>query len=327
MSNLYICIFFCTFAGDLENSKTMNFTHLHVHSHYSVLDGMSKISDLVDKCIRTGMPAIALTDHGNMYGIKEFLDYSKKANGQLKAAAEEKGETFIPFKPIVGIEAYCARRGRLMQDKDYKVTNGEGKTQVVDMSGWHLILLAKNKTGYQNLCRLTSLSFIDGFYRTARIDKELLAECREGLICSSACLGGEISQKVMEGLLQSASLPFEERFKAAIEAAKWFKSIFGEDYYLEIQRHQTDKEGADQMVYQKQKDVNEVLVEIAKRLDSIPLQSNNVVSNTLESIPQIAYISNEAAIQLYKKLGFIEAGIRKNFYEKPRENAIFMWKR
>ena len=175
MSNLYICIFFCTFAGDLENSKTMNFTHLHVHSHYSVLDGMSKISDLVDKCIRTGMPAIALTDHGNMYGIKEFLDYSKKANGQLKAAAEEKGETFIPFKPIVGIEAYCARRGRLMQDKDYKVTNGEGKTQVVDMSGWHLILLAKNKTGYQNLCRLTSLSFIDGFYRTARIDKELLA--------------------------------------------------------------------------------------------------------------------------------------------------------
>ena len=175
----------------------MTFTHLHVHSHYSVLDGMSKVSDLVDKCLRTGMHAIALTDHGNMYGIKELLDYSKKANSKLKAKAEEKGEPFVPFKPIVGIEAYCARRGRLLQDKDYKVANAEGKLQVVDMSGWHLILLAKNKAGYHNLCKLTSLSFMDdSFYRTARIDKELLEECCEGLICCSACLGGELPQKI-----------------------------------------------------------------------------------------------------------------------------------
>jgi DNA polymerase-3 subunit alpha len=161
---------------------------------------MSKVADLVDKSIRVGMPAIALTDHGNMYGIKEFIDCCKKANSKLKAKAEEEGTEFIPFKPIVGIEAYCARRGRLMQDKDYKVTTAEGKAQVVDMSGWHLILLAKNKTGYLNLCKLTSQSFIDGFYRTARIDKELLQENHEGLICCSACLGGELPQKVMQGL-------------------------------------------------------------------------------------------------------------------------------
>jgi len=277
MSNLYICIFFCTFAGDLENSKTMNFTHLHVHSHYSVLDGMSKISDLVDKCIRTGMPAIALTDHGNMYGIKEFLDYSKKANGQLKAAAEEKGETFIPFKPIVGIEAYCARRGRLMQDKDYKVTNGEGKTQVVDMSGWHLILLAKNKTGYQNLCRLTSLSFIDGFYRTARIDKELLAECREGLICSSACLGGELPQKILSAIYSNAQFETDdERFAEAEATIEWFKNLFGEDYYIELQRHQTDKPHADQRTYQVQKMVNEVLVHLARKHNVKIIATNDV---------------------------------------------------
>ena len=181
----------------------------------------------MDKSIRVGMPAIALTDHGNMYGIKELLDCCKKANGKLKAKAEEEGTEFIPFKPIVGIEAYCARRGRLMQDKDYKVTNAEGKAQVVDMSGWHLILLAKNKTGYLNLCKLTSQSFIDGFYRTARIDKELLQECHEGLICCSACLGGELPQKVMQGL-------HNQDFTEAEQTIEWFKALFGEDYYIEF---------------------------------------------------------------------------------------------
>ena len=255
----------------------MNFTHLHVHSHYSVLDGMSKVPDLIDKCLRTGMRAVALTDHGCMYGIKEFLDAAKKTNKKLKEKAQEADVEYIPFKPIVGVEAYCARRGRKDRDKDLKGINAEGKQYIIDQSGWHLILLAKNKKGYHNLCKIVSESFMDEcYYRRPRIDKELLREFHEGIICSSACLGGEISQKVMEGLLQSASLPFEERFKAAIEAVDWFKSIFGDDYYLEIQRHQTDKEGADQMVYQKQKDVNEVLVEIAKCCGVKVIATNDV---------------------------------------------------
>ena len=256
----------------------MTFTHLHVHSHYSVLDGMSKVSDLVDKCLRTGMHAIALTDHGNMYGIKELLDYSKKANSKLKAKAEEKGEPFVPFKPIVGIEAYCARRGRLLQDKDYKVANAEGKLQVVDMSGWHLILLAKNKAGYHNLCKLTSLSFMDdSFYRTARIDKELLEECREGLICCSACLGGELPQKILTGIYSNTQFENEnDRFAEAEATIEWFKRVFGEDYYIEIQRHKTDKPHADQNTYQVQKMVNEVLIELAHKYGVKVIATNDV---------------------------------------------------
>ena len=118
----------------------MTFTHLHVHSHYSVLDGMSKVPDLVDKAIKLGMPAIALTDHGCMYGIKELLDCCKKTNKKLKEKAQEEGIEYVPFKPIVGVEAYCARRGRLLRDKDLKAPNTEGKSYIVDQSGWHLIL-------------------------------------------------------------------------------------------------------------------------------------------------------------------------------------------
>ena len=166
----------------------MEFTHLHVHSHYSVLDGMSKVPDLVDKCVRTGMHAIALTDHGNMYGIKEFLDYCKKVN-------EKAGEVVI--KPIVGCEAYCARRGRHSKLNDEAIS-GEGRSYIIDRSGWHLILLAKNMQGYRNLCKIVSLGFMDdAFNYTPRIDKELLEQYHEGIICSSACLGGELPQKIM----------------------------------------------------------------------------------------------------------------------------------
>ena len=155
----------------------MNFTHLHIHSHYSVLDGMSKVPDLINKCLQTGMHAIALTDHGCMYGIKELLDCAKKTNKNLKTEAQEKGIDFVPFKPIVGVEAYCARRGRKDRDKDLKAISAEGKQYIVDQSGWHLVLLAKNKTGYHNLCKIVSESFMDDcYYRRPRIDKELLTE-------------------------------------------------------------------------------------------------------------------------------------------------------
>jgi len=230
----------------------MSFTHLHVHSHYSLLDGLSKVEEIVDKCIASGMNSVALTDHGNMYGIKDLLDYCKKIN---KARKEDGLE---PFKPIVGCEAYCARRGRLSKKED-KAVNAEGRTYVIDRSGWHLILLAKNMVGYHNLCRLVSHGYMsDAFYHTPRIDKELLEKWHEGIICSSACLGGELPQKVLDGLAKND-------FSEAEETIQWFKNLFGEDYYIELQRHETQKPGGDQEVYERQKQVNPVLIELARK--------------------------------------------------------------
>lgn len=230
----------------------MSFTHLHVHSHYSLLDGLSKVEEIVDKCIASGMNSVALTDHGNMYGIKDLLDYCKKIN---KARKEDGLE---PFKPIVGCEAYCARRGRLSKKED-KAVNAEGRTYVIDRSGWHLILLAKNMEGYHNLCRLVSHGYMsDAFYHTPRIDKELLEKWHEGIICSSACLGGELPQKVLDGLAKND-------FSEAEETIQWFKNLFGEDYYIELQRHETQKPGGDQEVYERQKQVNPMLIELARK--------------------------------------------------------------
>ena len=254
----------------------MNFTHLHVHSHYSLLDGMSKVEDIVDKCIATGMNAVALTDHGNMYGIKDLLDYTKGINAAREKAAKESGEPFEPFKAIVGCEAYCARRGRHRRTDD-KIVNAEGKTQVIDRSGWHLILLAKNMVGYHNLCRIVSAGYMtDAYYHTPRIDRELLEQWHEGIICSSACLGGELPQKVMEGVQtagadriqntdQITDLIEQGAFAAAEETITWFKNLFGEDYYIEIQRHETQKPNSDQEVYERQKVVNPVLIELAHK--------------------------------------------------------------
>jgi len=270
----------------------MNFTHLHVHSQYSILDGMSKIPDLVEKCRRCDMNALALTDHGNMYGIKEFLDYVKKINGKPKnrvneqkeliEKTKEKGQdtadleaklkaleveaaSYVPFKPIVGVEAYCARRSRLSKDKNVRAVVGDGREIIVDSSGWHLILLAKNKKGYQNLCKIVSDSFIDGFYNRPRIDKQLLEEYHEGIIVSTACLGGELCQLLMAGNVEEAEA-----------SARWFKSIFGDDYYIEVMRHQTTKPGADQNTYQHQKAINPILMDIAKKLDIKVIATNDV---------------------------------------------------
>ena len=251
----------------------MKFTHVHVHSHYSILDGMSKVPDLVDKCMRNGMRSMALTDHGSMFGIKEFVDYSNKVNKkiqekigeleaelktaddakktQLEAEIAKQKESF--FKPIIGVEAYCAHNNLL--DKNSKD----------DGSGYHLILLAKNKTGYYNLCTLVSTAWIDGYYYRPRIDKALLEKHHEGLIVCSACLGGEIPQHIMHGDL-----------KAAEASINWFKNVFGDDYYLEMQRHQTDKPGGDQMTYQKQKEVNEVLIELARKTNTKLIATNDV---------------------------------------------------
>lgn len=264
------------------------FTHLHVHSHYSILDGMSKIPDLIKKCKKNGMYAMALTDHGNMFGIKEFVDCANKENGKVKAAikeqeavlsndgasAEERREAEAKieglketlFKPIIGIEAYCARRTLHDKDKTVKEYNPEtGRERIVDRSGWHLILLAKNQQGYHNLCKLSSLAYTEGFYDRPRIDHNVLEQYHEGIVCCSACLGGEVPQKIMRGDIAGAEA-----------SVVWFKQVFGDDYYIELQRHKTDKPNGAQDVYEHQQQVNPVLIELARK-HSIKLVATNDV--------------------------------------------------
>ena len=255
--------------------KNITFTHLHVHSHYSILDGMSKVPDLIKKCMANNMHAMALTDHGNMFGIKDFIDSAGKVNGAPKKDVKEcqekleketddaqkaelqkkldelkaKAEAFVPFKPIIGIEAYCAHESRFIKDT----------------RGWHLILLAKNKTGYKNLCKLSSKAFTEGYYYNARIDHELLEQYHEGIICCSACLGGEVPQKIMNGDLAGAE-----------KSILWFKNLFGDDYYLEMQRHQTDKPNADRTTFDRQQEVNKVLIDFARKHNIKLIATNDV---------------------------------------------------
>lgn len=236
-----------------------------------MLDGMSQIPDLVKKCKQNGMYAMALTDHGNMFGIKEFLDIVKKENGKVKTAikqqeaiandAEAQPEARQQameqiaalkqtiFKPIVGTEAYCAHQSRTIKD---------GR-------GWHLILLAKNQQGYHNLCKISSYAYTEGFYYTSRMDHELLERYHEGIICCSACLGGEVPQKILAGDVQGAE-----------ESVLWFKRLFGDDYYLELQRHQTDKPRAAYDTYEKQQIVNKVLIDLARKHNIKLIATNDV---------------------------------------------------
>ena len=259
-----------------------SFIHLHVHTQYSLLDGQASIDALINKAYDDGMRAIAVTDHGNMFGIKEFFNKVNKKNGKVQgtikdlqkelktlSAKEERTDeenarlAEIPgllekakgdlFKPIIGCECYCARNHRLQ------------KTEKEDRSGWHLIVLAKNMTGYKNLIKIVSQSWTEGFYGRPRIDKELLEQHREGLIVCSACLGGEIPQKIMHGNIHAAE-----------EAVLWFKQMFGEDYYLEMQRHETHRADADQTVYKHQVEVNKVLVELAHKHGIKLIATNDV---------------------------------------------------
>jgi len=191
-------------------SFMQNFVHLHVHTQYSLLDGQASIPKLVDKAIADGMPGMAITDHGNMMGIKEFFNYTNKCNKKLK----EEGKA--PFKPIFGCEMYVANRTLYDKDKE------KG-----DNTRFHLIVLAKNAVGYHNLIKLVSTSWVDGMYTRPRTDHNELKKHAEGLIVCSACIAGEVPRFILEGNIQEA----EERIK-------WYKSVFGDDYYLEIQRHE-----------------------------------------------------------------------------------------
>ncbi|MEG1738115.1 MAG: DNA polymerase III subunit alpha [Odoribacter sp.] len=215
----------------------MKFTHFHVHSQYSILDGAASIPGLIDKAVADGMTALSLTDHGNMFGIKLFYDLCRK-----------KG-----IKPILGCEAYVARVSLANKEKP------------IDRSGEHLIIVAKNLQGYLNLVKLCSAAFVDGFYYRPRIDKTLLEKYREGLIISSACLGGEISQKIMAGDIVGAET-----------AAQWYQNIFGDDYYLEVMRHPAEDPKQRMEIYDNQQRCNKEIIRIGKKFGIKVIATNDV---------------------------------------------------
>ena len=259
------------------------FIHLHVHTQYSLLDGQASIDALIDKAYKDGMRAIAVTDHGVMFGIKEFFNKVSKKNSKPLGIIKDSEKELKPllakdaptdeeqqritelqkqiaeakasiFKPIIGCECYCARNGR-----HSKLASQD------DRSGWHLIVLAKNKNGYKNLIKMVSLSWTEGFYGRPRIDKELLEKYHEDLIICSACLGGEIPQHIMHGRIDKAE-----------ESIKLFKNLFGEDYYLEMQRHETHDPNADCTIFPHQQEVNKVLIELAHKHNIKLIATNDV---------------------------------------------------
>ena len=215
-----------------------DFIHLHVHTYYSILDGQSSISKLVDKAVGNGMKGMAVTDHGDMFGIKEFFDYCNKINGGRKKEGLE------PFKPVFGCEMYVARHRKEDKNKD----NG-------DRSGYHLIVLAKNYNGYKNLIKLVSNAWVDGFYGRPRTDRFELEKYHEDLIVCSACIAGEVPKKILKGDIEGAR-----------EAIEWHKRVFGDDYYLELQRHEVKDPTirANRETFPLQQEANKVLVELAK---------------------------------------------------------------
>ena len=215
-----------------------DFIHLHVHTYYSILDGQSSISKLVDKAVGNGMKGMAVTDHGDMFGIKEFFDYCNKINGGRKKEGLE------PFKPIFGCEMYVARHRKEDKNKD----NG-------DRSGYHLIVLAKNYNGYKNLIKLVSNAWVDGFYGRPRTDRFELEKYHEDLIVCSACIAGEVPKKILKGDIEGAR-----------EAIEWHKRVFGDDYYLELQRHEVKDPTirANRETFPLQQEANKALVELAK---------------------------------------------------------------
>jgi DNA polymerase-3 subunit alpha len=213
------------------------FSHLHVHTQYSILDGASNIPSLIDKVKSLEMEAIAITDHGNMFGVKEFHNYASK-----------KG-----IKPVIGCEIYVAKNS--IDEKSVKE----------DRSGDHLILLAKNLTGYKNLIRLVSIAWIKGFYYKPRIDKSLLIKYKEGLIASSACLAGEIQNEILNGTPSAAE-----------EALKSYIDIFGEDFYLEIQRHETYDPEADRSAFPLQQKVIEAFRKLSSKYNVKVIATNDV---------------------------------------------------
>ena len=227
--------FRCNFEP--QKAKMEDFIHLHVHTYYSILDGQSSIKRLVDKAIGNGMRGMAITDHGDMFGIKEFHDYV----GGINKGRKKEGQP--PFVPIFGCEMYVSRHG----SKSLR----RGKE---DQSGYHLIVLAKNYKGYKNLIKLVSRSWVDGYYMRPRTDREDLEQFHEGLIVCSACIAGEVPKKILNGDIAGAR-----------EAIEWYHRVFGDDYYLELQRHEVKDPSirANRETFPLQQKANKVLIELA----------------------------------------------------------------
>ena len=215
-----------------------DFIHLHVHTYYSILDGQSPVQKLVDKAVANGMRGMAITDHGNMFGVKELFNYCNKINGKLKDEGKE------PFKPIFGCEMYVAHRRKCDREKERG-----------DMGGYHLIVLAKNYNGYKNLIKLVSRAWVDGYYMRPRTDREDLERYHEDLIVCSACIAGEVPAKILKGDI-----------KGAREAIEWYKRVFGDDYYLELQRHEVKDphQRANRETFPLQQRANKELIELSK---------------------------------------------------------------
>ena len=257
-------------------SSEQNFVHLHLHSEYSLLDGACRIDDLINKAVDLSMPAVGLTDHGVMYGSMEFYTKCKKAG----------------IKPIVGCEVYVATRSRT-QRENHK-TDGSN----------HLVLLAKNETGYKNLIKLVSLASTEGFYYKPRVDKDLLHQYSEGLICLSACLGGEVPEHCLNNSIERA-----------LNAAAEHREIFGtENYYLELQDHQLAK----------QKIVNEQLFQIAAKMN-LPIVATNDVhylnANDADPHQVLLCVQTGTTLDDPKKMNYGS----KDFYMKSQQEmaAVF----
>ena len=259
-----------------------DFVHLHVHTQYSILDGQASIPRLVDKAIANGMRGIAVTDHGDMFGIKEFFNYVNKkngdTNGEIKSlkkriGALESGKEAVDnpeaeiascreqleaakkklFKPIFGCEMYVARNR--LEDKNGKP----------DQGGYHLVVLAKNAQGYHNLIKLVSKAWTKGFYMRPRTDRVELEKYHEGLIVCSACIGGEVPRRILAG-----------QYAEAEEAIQWYKNLFGDNYYLELQRHKANVPRANHETYKLQQQVNEKLIEYSKKYNIKLVCTNDV---------------------------------------------------
>ena len=230
---------------DLTNPKAemRPFVHLHTHTEYSLLDGIAKISELVDKAMADGMPGIAITDHANMFGVAEFLHYVERKNRELGTS----------FKPIIGCEVYVARRGMAQ------------KSEKEDFAGYHLVLLAKNLVGYKNLVKIVSKAWLEGYNGCPRTDHADLERYHEGLICCSACIGGEVAQHILHNDMEAAE-----------RVARWYKGVFGEDYYFELHRHIPTVERANYNTYKLEQKVNNKLLPLSEKLGIKLICANDI---------------------------------------------------
>lgn len=225
----------------------MSFVHLHVHTQYSILDGLSSIKGLFKRARDLGMPALAITDHGNMYGVKEFF---KHANDK----ANKNDDKTYKVKPIIGCEVYVTRH------YDHKIKDMNHRRY------YHLILLAKNYEGYKNLMKICSTGHIEGkYFDKPRVSHEVIEKYHDNLICCSACLAGEVPRAILD-----------DNLEAAREAITWHKNLFGEDYYLEVMLHKTEVDGVPEDVYIGQTKVNETIFSLAAEMGVKTVATNDV---------------------------------------------------